>query len=275
MKINKVILLTACINPNGMSFTKLQDKEERKKQYLEALDFYLSSTKLRIVFCDNSGEDLSGLRCQVNNPRAEMLSFQGNDYDKNLGKGYGEFGILQYAFQHSAFIKEATTVIKITGRLVVNNIVETIKLHEKLFGHPKRFVYVGELDGVSTFDSRCIVADKDFYLSHFLTMNNTVNDSAGYYFEHLLYDAISSLPENYIVSNFALPLRFSGISGSTGNLYENEELTNVQKLVLIRDFCQYKKQSYKSNKKCLYYWLFLVSFTVRIQKAIAKRILKI
>ena len=36
-----VILLTACVNPNGMSKTVLQDVELRRKQYVNALNFYL------------------------------------------------------------------------------------------------------------------------------------------------------------------------------------------------------------------------------------------
>ena len=40
-----VLLLTACINPNGMSYTVVQDIELRKKQYRESLSFYLTHTK--------------------------------------------------------------------------------------------------------------------------------------------------------------------------------------------------------------------------------------
>lgn len=35
-----VVLLTACVNPNGMSKTVLQDVELRRKQYVNALNFY-------------------------------------------------------------------------------------------------------------------------------------------------------------------------------------------------------------------------------------------
>ena len=44
-----VLLLTACINPNGMSYTVVQDIELRKKQYRESLSFYLTHTKYKIV----------------------------------------------------------------------------------------------------------------------------------------------------------------------------------------------------------------------------------
>ena len=81
-----VILLTACINPNGMANTALQDAEVRKTQYLDAIDFYLKATKCNIVLCENTGTDLFD---EVSSPekytRLESLVFCGNDYNKSRG----------------------------------------------------------------------------------------------------------------------------------------------------------------------------------------------
>ena len=41
-----ILLLTACINPDGMPFTCLADVGVRKKQYIEALNFYLKNNWL-------------------------------------------------------------------------------------------------------------------------------------------------------------------------------------------------------------------------------------
>ena len=264
---NTVLLLTSCINPRGMKYTVLQDKVERKKQYIKAIRFYLENTKFRIVFCDNSGEDVTELKELVTDPRLELLSFRGNDYDKSLGKGYGEFGIVQYAFQHSEFIGEAKSVVKITGRLIVNNLIEVIGLHDKLFFYPKHFVYV-ETNAYRAFDSRCIIASKDFFLRHFLTSHNPINDSNGYYFEHYLYDTIKHLPKCYIVSDCVFPLAFSGMSGTSGVEYEYEEMGCAKKLFLTRDFCQYKRKLYKGNNVYLYVWFSLVSFVIKVKKYI-------
>ena len=38
-----ILLLTACINPDGMPFTCLADVGVRKKQYIEALNFYVKN----------------------------------------------------------------------------------------------------------------------------------------------------------------------------------------------------------------------------------------
>lgn len=266
---NTVLLLTACFNPGGMKFTVLQDKEERKQQYIKAVKYYLDNTRYRIVFCENSGEDLTDLTETVANHSLEILSFQGNDYDKSLGKGFGEFEIVRYAFQNSKFIKDATTIVKITGRLIVNNLVEVIGLQNKLFLFPKHFVYVGD-GSHNAYDSRCIVASKDFFSNTFIASNNLINDSAGYYFEHYLFDKISQLPARFVVSVFVFPLAYSGMSGSTGVEYENEEMSKGKKLALLRDFCQYKRKYYKKNNKFLFAWFSTVSSIIRVIKHMYK-----
>ena len=56
-----ILLLTACINPDGMPFTCLADVGVRKKQYIEALNFYLKNTTRKIVFVENSGTDMMAI----------------------------------------------------------------------------------------------------------------------------------------------------------------------------------------------------------------------
>ena len=54
-----ILLLTGCINPAGMSYTTLINPEERKKQYVDAIHFYLSKTNYPIVFSENSEEKVT------------------------------------------------------------------------------------------------------------------------------------------------------------------------------------------------------------------------
>ena len=97
-----VLLLTACINPNGMLYTTIQDTELRKKHYIESLFFYLTKTQYKIVFVENSNTDISSLyQKEISEGRLECITFDGNNYDRSLGKGYGEALILDYACMHS------------------------------------------------------------------------------------------------------------------------------------------------------------------------------
>ena len=94
-----VVLLTACVNPNGMSKTVLQD--------VNALNFYLQETSLPICFVENTGFDMScEFHSYIDSGRLEYLCFKGNNYDKSLGKGYGEAVIILYATENSVFFKK-------------------------------------------------------------------------------------------------------------------------------------------------------------------------
>lgn len=117
------ILLTACVNPCGMSHTALQDPDVRAEQYRQALDFYIKETNLPIVFCENTMYDMSvDYKQYINSGRLEFLSFDGNNYDKQRGKGYGEAVIMRYAVEHSNLVRDSKYIIKITGRLIVADI---------------------------------------------------------------------------------------------------------------------------------------------------------
>ena len=121
---NKIcILLTACVNPSGMSHTALQDPVVRAEQYRQALDFYIKETNLPIVFCENTMYDMSvDYKQYIDSGRLEFLTFDGNNYDKQRGKGYGEAVIMKYAVEHSNLIRNSKYIIKITGRLIVTDI---------------------------------------------------------------------------------------------------------------------------------------------------------
>ena len=122
---NKVIILmTACVDPQGMSNTVLQDKDLRKQQYIEALDFYLTKTDLSIVFVENSNTDFSNLfKRYIDEGRLEYITFDGNSsFDKIKGKGYGEALIMLYAIKHSYLLQKSKYLIKVSGRIKVENI---------------------------------------------------------------------------------------------------------------------------------------------------------
>lgn len=262
-----VLLLTACINPVGMMFTVLQDKQQRKMQYLNAVKYYLERTSFNIVLCENSGEAFNELKEISDNSRLEFFSFHGNDYDKSLGKGYGEYGIIQYALKHSRFIRFATVIVKITGRLIVDNIGEIIQLQNRLFLYPKYYIFVS-VNGHDALDSRCFVANKEFFLRYFLAPTNPINDFMGYYFEHYLFDSVKKLPYRYIVSDFALPLGIEGVSGTSGIEYVYERIEYVEKLYLLKKFCRDKALWYKDKNKLLYMWFICLYVFLKIEKKI-------
>ncbi|MDM8310359.1 hypothetical protein [Phocaeicola barnesiae] len=218
-----VILLTGCVNPNGMIFTKLQDKDVRAKQYIEAITWYLNNTNLKIVFTENSGYELKSYINKEFYSRIEFLTYNGNDYKKELGKGYGEGLIIDYTLKNSKFIHSKSNIIKITGRLILTNINDIISwyLHHN---HNNKLILCDVNRNITTAFSRVVIAPKSFYSDYFLNEVKKCNDSQGYQFENALATSIQLCKrlKKYNLSLFPFPYIFYGVSGSDGNIIKNK-----------------------------------------------------
>lgn len=219
MDSSLVLLLTACINPQGMSKTALQDKEKRLAQYKAALDWYLQNTNARIVFIENTNYDISLSYTQyIEQERLEVLTFDGNNYEKSLGKGYGEALIVEYGLNNSQFIKEAKDIVKITGRLIIKNTMQ-------LLNHSKSgIVYCNLVKATSRKNTGYSIffrAPKSFYTGYFLKNITLINDDVYYYFEHYLNDCCKAWKnDGGKWKEFWLPILICGQSGTSGTNYK-------------------------------------------------------
>ncbi len=216
-----VILLTACVNPNGMALTALQDTNERLKQYEDALKWYLDNTSLPILFVENTECDLSPkYEALIEEGRLEMLTFRGNDYPRELGKGFGEAKILEYALKHSKLLTNADSVVKITGRLIcsnVNTIIREIKRPNTVMG-----LLIKDRWSRMQCKSQVVVLPVKFIRDYFLPSSDKLNDGEKYWFEHLLWDASEKWQHdgNRFKEFVHLPI-LKGQSGSMGTIYTN------------------------------------------------------
>ncbi|MEJ2883674.1 hypothetical protein [Pedobacter sp. GR22-6] len=200
-----------------MSLTKLQDPSIRLTQYVEAIKFYLEHTTLKIVYIDNSGVDIEqefeGSSCEG---RLETLCFFGNDYDRNLGKGYGEMQIIEYGLEHSLFLKSATFIFKITGRLKVLNIN---KFADQLI-YPSPIEVMVDMKGMLFYaDSRFFGGIPAFY-EILIGNKNLIDDSKDHTFEQALSKAVCiALIKNYKYRLLKYLPRYCGVSGTLNERY--------------------------------------------------------
>lgn len=228
---NMILFLTACVNPKGMAYTKLSNPEVRFRQYREALDWYLANTDMKILMVENSGYDFSdSYQEQIARGRLEFLVFDGNNYNRSKGKGYGEALIMDYGMEHSNMLKNACAndlIVKVTGRLLCLNIIGLCK------GVHTKTVYANitkdDWDG-NICSSQFVIAPISFWRDCFLPKREMLNDSKCYHFEHLLYDSIILWRKDG--KNFRefwnIPL-MEGISGTSGAVIKTTQ-TLFQKL---------------------------------------------
>jgi hypothetical protein len=228
-----VILLTACVNPTGMSFTKLQNPKKRLDQYKEALDWYLLNTNCRIVFVENTNCDISSDYSEfIIKKRLECLNFDGNSYDKSLGKGFGEGCIIKYALEHSSFLIDSSIIIKITGRIILNNVNIFLNSIENKTPNGE-FVECDFNRKISMAKSIVIIATIKFYRDYFTKYSELINDSLGYEFENALGSAIRDfLQDGHLLYLFKVPVRLAGVSGTSNKMIQNHSFKFKVKKVL-------------------------------------------
>lgn len=229
-----LIFLTGCINPNGMSFTALQDDNLRKQHYVDSIRFYLGKTDIPILFVENSDNDISYLfRQEIQIGRLEILTFQGNDYDKKLGKGYGEMLILEHASLFSHFFKSASFIFKITGRYKVLNIGSYIN---RYYDNKNVFdLTVNFTKNLSFVDSRFWGANPSFYKEILIKYKEMINDSKSIYFEHVLCKAThEAIINGYKYSCLYHYPRYAGIYGTDGTTYNDTFRNWIHKEILYK-----------------------------------------
>lgn len=216
MKRRYVILLTACVNPGGMPFTLLTDTSERLRQYRDALNFYLRETTMPIVFCENTLCDISDdYKQYIETGRLEYITFDGNNFDKSRGKGYGEAIIMEEAFRKSAIIQPSDIIVKITGRLKVLNINLLIKDNSRLFANT-----IQTLNPSNDFvDSRVFISPLSFLQDSFLPQKHLINDNDNSFFEHVLFKSFMQRKCFMFVPFLHIP-EILGMSGSNGTEYK-------------------------------------------------------
>lgn len=213
-----LILLTCCVNPKDMVYTKIKDQKTRVEQYYKAFDFYLTFTPYKILIVENTLFNIDSKYIQNN--RIEYLTFDGNNFDRSLGKGYGEALIIDYAIKNSVFINKnkKLNIIKITGRLMVLNIIKHVDQFRKKYRKNQILI-----DTNLKFDlvySHFFIANYNFFANYFLQNKEIINDSLKIYFERVLLISLKKyIDEGNFYEVLKRPILVDGISGSTGEKY--------------------------------------------------------
>lgn len=267
MKYKYVILLTACVNPGNMVNTVLVDAEIRRKQYIDALKFYLAETDYPIVFIENTEENFSDLfKDYITSKRLEYITFQGNNnlYQKR-GKGYGEAVIIEYALRYSQFIHECEYVVKITGRLKLINMKWILWLHKYII--PKCDIQCG-MDVKARFsDSRLMISNITF-LKYFIAKKEMINDD----FECVLFECLDEQAGFVCYPVFIRP-SWIGTSGTGGDNYWTGEYLSLKLNFLqnMLEYCIVYNRKHKNNSsffmncclKFLNYWISIILETFK------------
>lgn len=229
------LLLTATIDPGATLFVQRRDPQTRLRDYLSALEAWLSCGAVsRVVFCENSGFDLSPLRrlaARYDEYSVELISFQGNEAGAVRGKGYTELKLIEHAMRVSSVLSDSDIVAKCTGRLTIGN---AVPLFEAIAASDFD-VMCPLARGLSVADSRIFAATPAFMREHLLTRIEMIDDRRQVNVEHALAcAAVSAVANRMVWRPFPMFPRIRGVSGSTGKPAAEQPLKRAARIVYHR-----------------------------------------
>ena len=112
--------------------------------------------------------------------------------------------------------------------------------------------------------SECFMAPTRFY-EQYVLRRNSVNDAKGYYFEHMLYDAVVDSPFKIHITLW--PFEVEGISGSSGFVYTQPRLSMEERLQYMRNRLVVERRN-SAASPLLRVWYGGWAFVVRAVKAL-------
>lgn len=233
---NFCMLLTSCIDVGKMPDVRRIDLDIRLGDYRAALLFYLNQTSIsKIVYCDNSGYDLSVLKSLIKDypsKEVEFLSFTGQNESLRYGKGHGEISIMEYALNNSYLIADSSYIVKITGRLIVRNFDAIMKKLDNV----RNFDICCDLRNNLAFsDSRIFVSSKIFLCEYLFPLKKLLNDSNGVWMEHILAFAThNALGDSMRWAPFHLALDIHGVSGTSGLILNTSRISFAIRYIFVK-----------------------------------------
>jgi hypothetical protein len=208
------LLLTSCIYVNNCSYLQRSDPNDRLNDLKLSLKKWFENTSFNIILVDNSNIDINCLEEFITqySSRFEILTFEGNNYPREYGKGYGERESINYALKHSKFLENKDYIMKCTGRYYLSNLekvlneIKDIEKYEAIAQESK------VIPGVLLYCAFFYVK-KDLFEKY---INNTeINDSLNKYIEHAFEKMYSNISKEKISTVSYLGLE--GISGTLNN----------------------------------------------------------
>lgn len=219
------ILLPATINVRGVAFLKRSDPKIRENDYISALGKWIQETNYPIVFCENSNSDLKRIKEAIEqyiNREIEFLQFDGNNYPRDLGKGYGMLLTIRYALQNSILIKNSDYVVVVTGRYFVKNIQKIVMLLSK---NEDIYVTADLKRNLTWADARIFAFKPSFVLVYLSPFQDLINDSKGFYLEHALARAaLQAIIDGHIWMPLPSKPFIVGYSGTSNTPYNTTRL---------------------------------------------------
>jgi hypothetical protein len=227
------ILLTATVDIRGVDAAR-NDPLERLSDYRWALERWSQTPGFDgLIFVENSGYDIDSLRRIPaahgwTEAAVEFLSFDGQDFPRHRGKGFGETVNLEHVLSNSRLLaSREARLLRVNGR----NYVQNIGAFADAIGPDTNTDILCDLRAMLIWgDGRVLGGSVRFFEHYVVPYGRDVDDSRGYYFEHALARAVHrAMADGLVWSPFPEPPRIQGFSGTSNQRHDEGPLLRMRK----------------------------------------------
>jgi len=221
------LLLTATVDVRGVPDLQRSDPIERLSDYRWALEQWKQCHTIDgLIFVENSGYDVDELQEILRDSdlyphSVEFLSFNGQDFPRKLGKGYGENLNVEYVLRNSEILrKDDYLIFRSNGRNYVENIDSLV---DALY--PSTDILCDLKEYLTWGDGKVLAGTVEFFENYVCPYGREVDDSTGYYFEHALARAIHrGIADGLVWRPNPEPPLIRGFSGTSNQTYSEGRL---------------------------------------------------
>ena len=243
---NLALILTCTIDPGNMPNLVRKNIETRLNDYKKSLNFWINNKDVdKIIFIENSSSDVSYFRDLAkseNNKEIEILSTNSNNsYDKNLGKGYGQYLCLKEVFESSRIAQKTNYFINVTGRYCITNF--NLILKDIISNNTN--IYINLSNNLKYANPSLFGGSKKFFTNYVLPETKKTNDSLNNIFESCVANAtLKAISNGMSLSKTPLYADIQGFIGTNGkqwkqNIFKKIKLFFFRKLKIY--FFNHKK----------------------------------
>jgi len=224
------IILTCTVNPIQMPNLVRSNPEIRFQDYKKSFNFWVNNAFVnKIILLENSNFDLSyfnEVAKNIKNKEIEIISSNSNnEYDKSLGKGYGQYLCLKEIFDQSQIAKTTKYFIDVTGRHCVKNFKAIIKDIIK----NESDIYVNITDNLKFADANIYGGTKNFFINYLLPETKKTNDSQNKIFENCVASAtLKAVSDGMSLSKTPIYADIEGFIGTNGKKYKQSIIKKIK-----------------------------------------------
>ncbi len=246
MKKNICLILTATIDPKGMTFLARSNIKDRYNDYITSFRSWCNNPHINnIIFLENSGYDLDEffkIKEKVTYKKIEVISSNiNNDFPRDLGKGYGEYLSLKEIFNKSQIINDHDYIIAVSGRHYVKNIKTIINEIQQ----DQKDIKICLKDNLTFADTNLYSGKKNFFKNILLEHVKNTNDTKNIFFEHCVAKATLEAINNGF--SYGQLSTYPDIYGYIGTNNKLMKYNKIKKLKLYF-FGKFKKYFFSHKK---------------------------